>query len=127
MANLYNKIIDFVTSSICHVQFGFLQSRSTVQQLLLFYDHLLSSRNQKIGTDTLYLDLRKVFDKIPHDYLLIKPYHIEITGHLWQFFKNYLQSRLHCVIINKCISPTLPVISGVPQGSIRATTVPDLY
>ena len=115
---IYDKIIDFVTSSICNVQFGFLKSRSSVQQLLLFYDHLLSSHSQKTQIDTLYLDFKKAFDKVPHDYLLIKLQHIGITGNLWLFFKNYLQNRLHCVTINKCTSPTLSVISGVPQGSI---------
>lgn len=115
---VYDKIIEFVTSSIYPVQFGFLQSRSTVQQLLLFNDHLLSSHTQKAQTDALYLDFRKAFDKVPHDYLLIKLKHIGITGNLWHFFKNYLQNRLHCVVINKSISPNLPVLSGVPQGSI---------
>ena len=36
----------------------------------------------------------------------------------WLWFKSYLSSRRQCVHINNSRSSLLPVISGVPQGSI---------
>ena len=41
-----------------------------------------------------------------------------ITGDLWLWFRAYLSSRTQCVKINGCLSGLLPVVSGVPQGSI---------
>ena len=41
-----------------------------------------------------------------------------ITGTLWSWFKNYLTNRYQRVSINNCYSDLLPVVSGVPQGSI---------
>ena len=36
----------------------------------------------------------------------------------WLWIKEYLTGRLQCVNINSFLSPSVPVISGVPQGSI---------
>ena len=41
-----------------------------------------------------------------------------ISGNLWLWFKSYLLNRQQCVKINKVHSHLLPVISGIPQGSI---------
>ena len=41
-----------------------------------------------------------------------------ITGNLWSWFRAYLSSRLQLVSVNGHHSNTLPVTSGVPQGSI---------
>ena len=83
----FDKIVDLIASSTSNVQSGFLKSRSTVQQLPLFLNYLLASHSQKTQLDPLYLDFSKAFDKVPHDYLLIKHQHIEIqeSGSIWLF------------------------------------------
>ena len=53
-----------------------------------------------------------------HSILLNKLWSIGITGALWTWFKDYLSNRYQTVIINNCYSNLLPVVSGVPQGSI---------
>lgn len=115
---IYDKIIDFVSTSISNNQFGFLQSRSTTQQLLLFLDTLHTSLSRDTHFDTIYLDFSKAFDRVPHNLLLLKLQSIGITGDLWKFFESYLSNRSHCVSINSQVSSKLPVLSGVPQGSI---------
>ena len=35
-----------------------------------------------------------------------------------KFFKNYLNNRNQRVVLDNCISDTVSVLSGVPQGSI---------
>ena len=45
-------------------------------------------------------------------------WHFGISGSLWAWFKNYLSNRYQRVSINNNLSHTLPVVSGVPQGSI---------
>lgn len=115
---IHDKIIDFVSISISDNQFGFLRSRSSVQQLLLFLNSLQTSLSQNSQIDAIYLDFSKAFDKVPHNHLLLKLRSIGITGNLWNFFKSYLFDRTHCVSINSQTSSYLPVLSGVPQGSI---------
>ena len=41
-----------------------------------------------------------------------------ICGSLWKWFKSYLCNRRQCVSVNGCLSSFLPVLSGVPQGSV---------
>ena len=55
---------------------------------------------------------------VPHNELLVKLWNIGITGTLWNWFNCYLSNRTQYVSIGNCLSNYLPVISGVPQGSI---------
>ena len=41
-----------------------------------------------------------------------------ITVNLWKWFECYLTNRIQHVSVNNYLSTPLPVISGVPQGSI---------
>ena len=61
---------------------------------------------------------KKTFDGVAHGELLVKLWSFGITGSLWKWFRGYLSSRMQCVTLNHCISDLLPVVSGVPQGSI---------
>ena len=74
--------------------------------------------NSKAQTDTIYLDIQKAFDSIPHCKLLSKLWSFGITGRLWRWFQCYLSNRTQVVKINNVLSNPLPVLSGVPQGSI---------
>ena len=55
---------------------------------------------------------------MPHNELLFKLWQMGITGPLWLWFREYLSCHLHFVSIDGCTSDLLPVLSGVPQGSI---------
>ncbi len=66
----------------------------------------------------IYLDFSKAFDKVPHTELLFKLWTLGITGYLWEWFRSYLSDRHHFVSLNGANFSLLPVLSGVPQGSI---------
>ena len=84
-------------------------------KMLLFTDSIFNHPSQ---TDVIYLDISKAFDIVSHSILLNKLWHFGITGTLWAWFKNYLSNCYQRVSINNNLSNTLPVVSGVPQGSI---------
>ena len=56
---IYNKIIHHISSFLTPQQFGFLKNRSTVQQLLVLFDTIMSTDYQ---TDVIYFDFKKAFD-----------------------------------------------------------------
>ncbi len=117
---IYDKISEFTTSHyISNQQYGFMKHRSTLKQLLSFMDEIqkgLSNKNHQV--DVLYLDIKKAFDSVPHNELLIKLNHAGITGNTWRFFSCYLNNRKQYVSINGLDSSLVQVTSGVPQGSI---------
>jgi len=93
-----------------------MKGASTVQQFLIFFDFLT---NSSMEVDTIYLDIHKEFDTVSHGILLAHLQSFGITGTLWSWCKCYLTNRVHQVSFNNILSDTvLPVISGVPQGSI---------
>ncbi len=66
----------------------------------------------------ILLDLRNDFDLIDHDILIqklrmYKCFHITID-----WFTSYIKGRSQCTIYNSKLSDTLPIKTGVPQGSI---------
>ena len=115
---IYNCIVCHITSHISCSQFGFLKNRSTTQQLLKFLNSLINSFNNRSQTDTVYFDIRKAFDSVSHQILLSKLHQLGIAGKALDIIRCYLSSRVQCVSINNNLSDTLPVTSGVPQGSI---------
>ena len=117
---IYDNLSKFVLSHgiISPSQFGFLKYRSTTQQLLVFLDNVHRILNSNDACDVIYLDFKKAFDSVPHHELLSKIWNIGITGNLWKWFREYLNNRIQHVSINGSNSSILPVLSGVPQGSI---------
>ena len=112
---IFDKLIGHITKSISLLQFGFTKNCSTLQQMLMFLDEITNAPAQ---TDVIYFDISKAFDSVSHSILLRKLWYFGITGILWTWFKDYLSNRCQRVVINNCYSDSLPVVSGVPQGSI---------
>ena len=79
---------------------------------------IIKGREDHCQVDSLYLDIRKAFDTIPHNKLLTKVWSIGVINNLWLFFKAYLTNRRQCVEIEGHQSKWLPVTFIVPQGSI---------
>ena len=115
---IYHKVADFIRPLLSSHQYGFLPKRSCLQNLLLSYLFVTEALDHSEAVDAIYLDFSKAFDTIPHSRLLYKLWRIGITGPLWLWFKDYLSNRHHYVEINGTKSNLLPVLSGVPQGSV---------
>ena len=100
------------------IQFGFLEGKSTVTQLLTCYNDWASSRNKSTPTDVVFLDFTKAFDSVPHERLLLKLKGYGIEGNLLKWFRNFLTNRQQRVVVRGTFSSWTHVKSGVPQGTI---------
>lgn len=99
-------------------QFGFLPRSSTSDALTTalhdWYEHL---EGRKCVAMALF-DLSKAFDRVPHSPLLLKLRAVGITGPLLSWFRSYLSNRSQLVAVHGADSNPVPVLSGVPQGSV---------
>jgi hypothetical protein len=67
------------------------------------------------------------FDSIVHSKLVFKLSNYGINGNLLQWISSFLTCRLQCVVTEHCFSDWLPVVSGVPQGSVLGPILFILY
>ena len=58
------------------------------------------------------------FDRVPQQRLLKKVYHYGIRGTTYQWISSFLNSRTQQVLVEGQSSEKVPVVSGVPQGSV---------
>ena len=63
----------------------------------------------------VFFDVQKTFDSVP---LLRKLEDIGINPYILRWIRSYLTERKQYVAIEDSSSPTLQVLSGVPQGSV---------
>ena len=74
-------------------------------------------RGQK-QTDVIIMDFAKAFDKVPHRRLLYKLDHYGIRGSNHKWISSWLSERSQKVMLDGQASDPVPVLSGVPRGSI---------
>ena len=114
---IYDQLINNVSSELHKVQYGFLRGKSTTSQLLKVLHEFGESLDKRIQTDVLYLDFAKA-NRIDHQLLLKELSNFGVCGNLLSWFHNNLTDRYQKVTILGKTSRSIPVLSGVPQGTI---------
>ena len=76
------------------------------------------SLDNNIPVDAAYLDFRKAFDSVPHQRLITKLHGYGVRGPVLNWVRSFLSSRSQYVNVNNSTSKSVPVTSGVPQGSV---------
>ena len=117
-----NKHIAF-ESILADCQHGFRSQRSCETQLVQFFHDLVSNLDRALNrnhrqTDVIIMDFAKAFDKVPHRRLLyeLEYYGIRRSTHKW--ITSWLSERSQKEVLDGQASDLVPVLSGVPQGSV---------
>ena len=74
--------------------------------------------DNKKAVDAIYLDFSKAFDTVPHKRLIHKLKMYGIHDNVLSWITDFLSNRSHYVTVNNSSSDSVPVTSGVPQGSV---------
>lgn len=117
---LYTRLSQFLENNeILNVmQFGFRAGINTDYALSYVNDFACTCMDQRKPALTVLLDLAKAFDTVNHLTLLEKLQDCGVRGIALEIFRSYLTNRSQVVRIGSTVSEPLPVITGVPQGTI---------
>ena len=102
---LYNFLMEH--NILYQNQFGFRKNNSTVYALAQITEMIkVSTDNRKFGCG-IFVDLRKAFDTVNHEILLVKLEHYGIRDSMLKWFQSYLFDRKQFVTFNGVSSELL--------------------
>ena len=117
-----NNIIDHLeeVAPIAPNQWGFMPGRSTTSALLSITNIYSCLQAMDMGHDVcaIFFDIRKAFDSVSHRSLMKKLKRIGLDDYLLHLLHTYLTNRKQIVVVDGESSEELPVLSGMPQGSV---------
>ena len=100
----------------CQSGFRPLHSTETTLHDLMNTCYQAMERGEMTGT--VFIDLSKAFDSVNHKIILDKLEKSNMSTSVINWFKSYLYERSQSVTVGGNISKSLPLTTGVPQGSI---------
>ena len=97
-------------SPLSNVQWGFQKGKSSDSKL----------KHLETGYDVgaVFFDFKKALGGVPHLPLVSKLSQLNLDPNVVYWVHNYLAGRKQSVVVNGASSEHLPVLSGLPQGSI---------
>lgn len=117
---IHNRLSAFLKSKkfLYEKQYGFRPKSNTVTAATDLVTKIKSSIDSKKITLGVFVDLKKAFDTVSHAILLLKLYHLGISGSAFKVLESYLSNRCQIVKIGEVQSGPQKITYGVPQGSI---------
>ena len=86
--------------------------------MLCFLEDVTKWVDEGSPVDIIYLDLKKAFDKVPHQRLLLKLKAHGIGNGMINWIEKWLMDRRQRVVVDGEVSNWKSVLSGVTQGSV---------
>ena len=111
-------------------QTGFRKGHSTMINLKRMYSHAYTRSTRAThpeSTVMVFFDAKKAFDSVWHTGLLHKSMSDGLPGRIIRFLRTWLSNRQLKVRVGQTYSKTVPLDSGVPQGSVLAPLVWNYY
>ena len=112
---------------ISNHQFGFQPKISCIHALIKFTEYLRNNCDKNQSTQACFVDLKKAFDTLNHEVLLIILDRLGFRGIFHNLLKGYLTNRIQIVQNGKNRLSELNLTCGVPQGPVSGPLLFLLY
>ncbi|KAI0221448.1 hypothetical protein LSAT2_027204 [Lamellibrachia satsuma] len=124
---ILNRLAAHVDKKLIPEQAGFRPGKSCTSQLLNLTEHIEDGYEKCLITGAVFVDLSAAYDTVNHRHLLSKV--LEMTGnlHLTDLIRTMLESRRFFVVLNGKKSRWRRQKNGLPQGSVLAPMLFNIY
>ena len=124
---ILNRLAAHVDEKLIPEQAGFRPGKSCTSQLLNLTEHIEDGYEKCLITGAVLVDLSAAYDTVNHRRLLSKVQ--EMTGdlHLTDLIRTMLESRRFFVVLNGKKSRWRRQKNGLPQGSVLAPMLFNIY
>ena len=124
---ILNRIAEHVDAKLIPEQAGFRPGKSCTSQLLNLTEHIEDGYEKRLITGAVFVDLSAAYDTVNHRRLLSKV--LEMTGdvHLTDLIRTMLENRRFFVVLNGKKSRWRRQRNGLPQGSVLAPMLFNIY
>ena len=112
--HIVNSMNNYISPCVSAYRKGYNSQHVLIRLLEEWKQHL--DNNKVVGS--VFMDLSKAFDCVPHDLLIAKLASYSVDENLLMYIYYYLSNRNQCVRINNVHSSFQNVTSGVPQETI---------
>ena len=115
-----NRLVQHLTryKILYPLQHGFRDKRSCESKLIEFVHNIAFNMQKGHQNDVVVMDFAKAFDKVAHHRLLYKLSSYVVKGNTLGWIGSFLSGRSQKVVLEGKSSSSIPVLSGVPQGSV---------
>ena len=100
------------------LQHGFRDKRSCESQLIEFVNGKAFNMQKCHQHDVVVMNFAETFHKVAHNRLLYKLSYYGVKGNTLSWIGSFLSGRPQKVVLEGNSSSSIPVLSGVPQGSV---------
>ncbi len=124
-----NRISKHLESNglLANEQNGFRPMRSCMDHIFSLYDICKVRKNLKQDTFLTFIDFKKAFDCVQHQFLLHKLREKDITGNIYHSVKTMYSAPLSCVRVGGHLTDMFPITAGVRQGDSLSPTLFSIF
>ena len=112
------KLSSFLNGVLPPRQYAYRKGMGTCDALLDITQTCQAALDIGQEARIVQLDFSAAFDRVNHAGLIYKLESVGVGGSFLSIIREFLTSRSQCVVVDGCMSSSVRVVSGVPQGSV---------